>query len=268
MSTLNLLQPRAVLNSTNTLPGCAIVGNSDLYGLGIRISIYVQYLTILVAAATKRKLYSKIRTAVLVYAAAVLIVVFRNSIAGSIHGVEIPIIQLLVLVQLGAVLPTVWVASFAGWMIYLALAANQAYFIWYWFRGLDKLPKSACADEYAWFFAKVSLYHWYRKFNQAFACIGIIGIFIGLFGVLGIVARIDDDDEEVHSKAANVWGLLPTIPFTIAACEMTIKWNGVTGVNSINGTGQLIPLVLAIGQFLYFVIDGFRNVANGEGEIA
>jgi hypothetical protein len=164
------------LTPENTLPKCAITGNSDLYGLGIRLSIYVQYLTILVAAISGRRLYSKIRTAVLIYAVAILIVVFRNSISGNIYALEVPIIQLLVLVQLSAVLPTVWVTSLIGWMIYVAFAANSAYFVWYWFRGLDKLKKSDCADEYAWFFAKVSLYHWYRTFNKVFACFGIIGV--------------------------------------------------------------------------------------------
>ncbi|KAE9988205.1 hypothetical protein EG328_000161 [Venturia inaequalis] len=147
------LEQRA-LTPNNTLPLCAIKGNADLYGLGIRLSIYVQYLTILVAAVSGRRLYSKIRTAVLIYAVAILIVVFRNSISGKINALEVPIIQLLVLVQLSAVLPTVWVISPVGWLIYLALAANSAYFVWYWFRGLDKLMKSECADEYAWFFAK------------------------------------------------------------------------------------------------------------------
>lgn len=164
------------LTPENTLPQCAIKGNADLYGLGIRLSIYIQYLTILVAAVSGRRLYSKIRTAVLIYAVAILIVVFRNSISGDINALEVPIIQLLVLVQLSAVLPTVWVISPVGWLIYLALAANSAYFVWYWFRGLDNLKRSACADEYAWFFAKVSLYHWYRTFNKVFACFGIIGV--------------------------------------------------------------------------------------------
>jgi len=264
MATL-ALEPRAVLNANNTLPKCAIQGNSDLYGLGIRISVYVQYLTILVAAVSGRKLYSKIRTAVLIYAVAILIVVFRNSISGSIHGLEVPIIQFLVLIQLSAVLPTVWVVSVVGWFIYLALAANSAYFVWYWFRGLDFLPKSACVDEYAWFFAKVSLYHWYRTFNKVFACFTIVGVITQIFGIGGAVGA-EVVDEEEQNGPGNVFFLLPTIPFSVSACEMAIKWNGITGVNSINGTGQLIPLVLSIGQFLYFLYEGIRDLANDDGD--
>ncbi|KAE9981497.1 hypothetical protein BLS_007326 [Venturia inaequalis] len=237
------LEQRA-LTPNNTLPLCAIKGNADLYGLGIRLSIYVQYLTILVAAVSGRRLYSKIRTAVLIYAVAILIVVFRNSISGTINALEVPIIQLLVLVQLSAVLPTVWVISPVGWLIYLALAANSAYFVWYWFRGLDKLMKSECADEYAWFFAKV------RVLYQ--------------IGAVGGIAAADDVDQTNH--VGNVWGLLPTIPFTIAACEMAIKWNGITGVNSIDSTGQLIPLVLSIGQLLHFLYRGVRRVVNDEDD--
>ncbi|QDS71358.1 hypothetical protein FKW77_002446 [Venturia effusa] len=250
------LEQRA-LPPERTLPQCAIQGKADLYGLGIRLSIYVQYLTILVAAVSGRQLYSKIRTAVLIYAVAILIVVFRNSVSGDIFALEVPIIQLLVLVQLSAVLPTVWVNTPIGWLIYLALAANSGYFVWYWFRGLDKLNKSACADEYAWFFAKVSLYHWYRTFNKVFACFGIVGV---LYQIGAGVAAKDDVDQTNH--VGNVWGLLPTIPFTIAACEMAIKWNGIKDVNSIDSTGQLIPLVLSIGQLLHFLYRGIRRVVN------
>ncbi|TID13969.1 hypothetical protein E2P81_ATG07036 [Venturia nashicola] len=247
----------------NTLPSCAIDGTSDLYGLGIRLSIYVQYLTILVAAVSGRRLYSKIRTAVLIYAVAILVVVFRNSISGKLYALEVPIIQLLVLVQLSAVLPTVWVISPVGWLIYMALAANSAYFVWYWFRGLDKLKRSNCADEYAWFFAKVSLYQWYRTFNKVFACFGIIGVLYQISAVGGIAAA-DNVDQTNH--VGNVWGLLPTIPFTIAACEMAIKWNGIKKVNSIDSTGQLIPLVLSIGQLLHFLYSGVRRVVNDEDD--
>jgi len=259
-----LLEPRHA-NPPNPHNGCPIQGNSDIYGLGIRLSIYIQYLTILVAAVSGRKLYSKIRTAVLIYAVAILIVVFRNSASGNIYALEIPIIQLLVLVQLSAVLPTVWVISIVGWFIYMALAANSAYFVWYWFRGLDKLTRSGCPDEYAWFFAKVSLYHWFRTFNQVFACFGIVGVIYQIFGMGAVAAA---DDAEASNQAGNVFGLLPTIPFTIAACEMAIKWNHIQGVNNVSSTGQLIPLVLSIGQLLHFLYKGIHRVASeGEEEV-
>jgi hypothetical protein len=77
---------------------------------------------------------------------------------------------------------------------------------------------------------------------------------------VGAVAAADD--VEASNQAGNVFGLLPTIPFTIAACEMAIKWNGIKGVNGVASTGQLIPLVLSIGQLLHFLYKGIHRVAT------
>lgn len=81
---------------------------------------------------------------------------------------------------------------------------------------------------------------------------------------MGGIAAADNVDQTNH--VGNVWGLLPTIPFTIAACEMAIKWNGIKDVNSIGSTGQLIPLVLSIGQLLHFLYRGIRRVVNDEDD--
>lgn len=81
---------------------------------------------------------------------------------------------------------------------------------------------------------------------------------------MGGIAAADDVDQ--RDQVGNVWGLLPTIPFTIAACEMAIKWNGIKEVNSIGTTGQLIPLVLSVGQLLHFLYRGILRAVSDEEE--
>jgi hypothetical protein len=48
---------------------------------------------------------------------------------------------------------------------------------------------------------------------------------------------------------------------------MAIKWNGIQGVNSIASTGQLIPLLLSVGQLLHFLYEGIRRAVNEGDEV-
>lgn len=68
-----------------------------------------------------------------------------------------------------------------------------------------------------------------------------------------------DHDSEVQEelwnehKAGALSGLYFAFPLGVCGCELTIRWNHITGVGSINASGQLIPLVLAAGQLLHLI---------------
>lgn len=50
-------------------------------------------------------------------------------------------------------------------------------------------------------------------------------------------------DHRIFCSLLNVCVFL-SIAWFITSIENTIRWNGIRGVNSINTTGQLIPLIV------------------------
>ena len=53
-------------------------------------------------------------------------------------------------------------------------------------------------------------------------------------------------------QSSTVWPLIAIALFaySIAAVELIIKWNSISGVYNIKSTGQVIPLVIGAGAFL------------------
>jgi hypothetical protein len=154
---------------------CPVHGNGDLYGLGIRIGLYLQTFTAQISGITSHLLEvdDNIGRAVVIFVLATGTVLFRLILRREIEAVEvIPILSLL-LVQLEVCRVPFWkqpttIFLYAGEMVGLV-----ALFTWFWFRGMDTLPRS-CIDDYAFFFAKVSIWHWFRKLNKAIAIICVV----------------------------------------------------------------------------------------------
>jgi hypothetical protein len=90
-------------------------------------------------------------------------VLFRLILKQEIEAVEVfPIFEFLV-VQLGACSPVLEEANdgddLSGETVCLLALTT-----WFWFHGMDTLPRS-CRDDYAFFFKKVSIWHWFRKLS-------------------------------------------------------------------------------------------------------
>jgi hypothetical protein len=155
---------------------CPIEGNGDLYGLGIRIGLYLQIFTAQISGLASHVLEvdDNIGHAVVVFILATGTVLFRLILQQRIEAVEVfPILSLLV-VQLGACRVPFWkkpmtVAIYLGEVVCLLSLTT-----WFWFHGMDTLPRS-CRDDYAFFFKKVSIWHWFRKFSQAGTVLAVIG---------------------------------------------------------------------------------------------
>ena len=147
---------------------CPVQGNPDLYGLGIRIGLYLQIFTAQISGLASHVLEvdDNIGHGVVVFILATGAVLFRLILKQQIEAVEVfPILSLLV-VQLGACRVPFWkkpmtVAIYLGEVICLLSLTT-----WFWFHGMDTLPRS-CRDDYAFFFKRVSIWHWFRKFSQA-----------------------------------------------------------------------------------------------------
>jgi hypothetical protein len=172
------------MNSTLT---CPVQGNPDLYGLGIRIALYLQIITAQISGLASHVLEvdDNIGHAVVVFILATGTVLFRLILRRSIEAVEVVPILSLLIVQLGACRVPFWKKPMTIFIYMGETICLLALSCWFWFKGMDTLPKS-CHDDYAFFFAKVSIWHWFRKFSQAATVLSTIG---GGVGVLTYLIR-------------------------------------------------------------------------------
>lgn len=164
------------------------------------------------------------------------------------------------------------------------------YAVWYWFVGLDmmELDAAGCAPV-GFAFSRVDLRGWFRTVNKV-ASIFFAVVYTVLFGysvynfgpeyyqngktkITTVYRRLpehhqpeeepDNALEQGLKEAVNGSMKLPrwtpavcllVLILAVIAGELVIVWNGVTGVNDVLSTGQLIPLVVGMGglvQVLY-----------------
>ncbi|RYN23746.1 hypothetical protein AA0114_g12824 [Alternaria tenuissima] len=246
--------------------GCPLEGNSDLIGIGIRLGVYLLMFSSMFAKLLPPKYSGRLISLAIYVIYAEFIVLIRETALGRIQGVEVAAFLWMIFAQFAFIIDLDRLNANFG-LNYLTMVASTAftfYLAWFWYRGLDTLPRTSCADEYTWLFAKVSIYHWYRTFQKVlttFLCITLGLLFlVWTFGYSRIKDFLSDlcapqddasQEDDLHEGVLRTFGYLVTVlPMSIAGCEMTIKWNGIIGVNDLRPVGQLVPFVPGLGQFV------------------
>ena len=181
-----------------TPDGCGFYGDADTYGLGIRLGIYLQWASSMLAYA------------------------FVNEEAGGMrrvnNGFQLGILSGLVFLTVTkgrdlyvgeayVILQFCWggfyAAIFGGpslvskqksvvselgqYCRLLLLCGFFSYSVWFWFVGMDEMRKGNCGD-YGFFLARVNLFNWFKVFNKiamVSTCISLYMSFIYATYVLG-----------------------------------------------------------------------------------
>lgn len=179
----------------STASDCPVNGNSDLYGLGIRIGIYIQMMTVqlsgLASATLKTEDTLGQGTIIFVLATGIVLIRLLQEAAGTqdagtfiIQPVEVfPILSLL-LAQVGVCRVPYWKGQTTALIYTFEVGGLITLFAWFWWHGMDTLPR-ACHDDKAFFFAKVSIWHWFRTFNKVGSVFAVIGGVISVLFYLG-----------------------------------------------------------------------------------
>ena len=164
---------------------CVIEGEPDLYGLGIRIGIYIQMITVQISAALSQVLREEdhLNEATIVFVISVGSVFINLIYQKKIEAVEAaPILVLLLaqvhscrLVNTRGIVPTLIFA--------VELCGLVGLYVWYWWYGMDILGGS-CPDDRAFFFANVSLWGWFRTMNK------VLTVFTAIYGAITAIMYI------------------------------------------------------------------------------
>jgi hypothetical protein len=183
----------------STITGCPVEGNSDLYGLGIRVGIYIQMVTVqlsgLASAIFKTEDSLGQATIIFVLATGIVLIRLLKEATGTvpvdgttiIQPVEVFPILTLLLAQVGVCRVPYWKGQTTALIYTFEVGGLITLFAWFWWHGMDTLPRT-CNDDKAFFFAKVSIWNWFRTLNKVgsvFAAIG--GVVTVLFYLVGTV---------------------------------------------------------------------------------
>jgi hypothetical protein len=198
---------------------CGFEGNPDIYGLGIRLGIYLQWIA---SCLSFHGRFNKRWPTGLVDVATVFeIAIFIATIVlvadphATVYSVEIMLLILIFFgdfyfVQVGAVLSYrnfTGMFSLAGLFLRLLLClAMLSLSVWFWFPGFDRFQQTPCGS-YAFIFAKAPLSVGpVRKLIQALTClhlllwalplsvpiVPLIGVVVMAFMILMIEAMLTD----------------------------------------------------------------------------
>ncbi|KAI1769142.1 hypothetical protein GGR53DRAFT_528981 [Hypoxylon sp. FL1150] len=224
-------------------PTCPIEGNSDLYGLGVRLGLYLQFIALVLARPSAKRAFDNINISTIAFVLANFIVLIQQTSSRDLYAPEAYLLFYLLVPQLvvnmfGTELKPGKIES-RGIIAILLWGAFCFYFTWFWWVGLDVLKRSTCEDEFGFFFTKVSLRGWFRTFNKVIWTVSCI-----VFGVA--VARY-----------------IFHIMFFVSGAETTLRYNNIQGVDTVNSASQLVPLVYALGLLLQVIIETLRKLTHG-----
>ncbi|KAI0382807.1 hypothetical protein F5Y04DRAFT_279582 [Hypomontagnella monticulosa] len=294
-------------------PSCPIDGNSDLYGLGVRLGLYLQFIALVLARPSVKLAFKAINSSTIAFILANFIVLVRETTSRTLRAPEACLLFFLLVPQLAVNVISTDVINgsinLRGVVAILLWAAFVFYFNWFWWVGLDVLPMSGCEDEYGFFFTKVSLRGWFRTFNKVIWILADIGIgvviimipiqILVLLGVKRFLKKQQEQQQNLRPgsplsdfsdldterprpaaqgpalksedfKLQNIlqhislqgWSLIPFAVFVTGA-EVTLAYNNISGVNTVNSVSQLVPLVLALGLLVHVISKTIVKLVHG-----
>jgi len=197
-----------------------IEGNNDMYGLGIRVGVYLQSFALALATVLQQKSYSGIAFAAVLFQLSMLVgVVYVTATDDALEAAEAAIITIFTLCSSADTSPQLlvgdrppeqhhrcdllklkllgghgppkweqeWVVPFVKSLVDLG---TFVYSVWFWFAGLDVLTHTPCTG-YAFFFARVSLYGWLRVLMKIVVVLLMVVRLYLLLSMLDVVKLSD-----------------------------------------------------------------------------
>jgi len=260
---------------------CGFDGDQDMYGLGIRIGYYVQWVATVVGAYYTPKIVSSAFEANAIFNIGMLAgLVYSTMRRGDMFVVE-PVMVLGFSIG-GAIVGLLdpknvhnpkSLKSLRARLVHLCGTGALSlplltYWTWYSFFGMSTMHYNHCA-RYTFFIVKIDIWApWFRYFMKIATIMSLVGLFSLAVGVL--VAYRKKSEELPHerrhplydrprlSRSATALAIRarPTktqfliVIVVCAICALSVElgiiWNQITGVNALGATGQLIPMAIGI----------------------
>ncbi|KAI1662726.1 hypothetical protein F4813DRAFT_8607 [Daldinia decipiens] len=262
---------------------CNAEGNADLYGIGVRIGFYTQSIGSFISLTLKRE--SNLMNTYWLHLALLVVIVYNSIRLTTTPGQVMISINLLSIlfwfeqyilvgvdfdtVQSPDDLPQMTFKLAASTFLFLCMSCHA---IWFWWRGLDILPRGECGDK-AFFFYRVDLHGWFRTLGKCFSILGLAKAGLDIVSIVRFhIRQTRETETDRHSSKdriltpgfmqvlarygtssfAKILLFIMLSSFSIITIELGIIWNKLQSVNTIetlSSLGQLVPLIIGLGTF-------------------
>ncbi|KAI1496884.1 hypothetical protein F5X99DRAFT_47445 [Biscogniauxia marginata] len=251
---------------------CSVEGNADMYGVGIRLGFYLNWFAGILANVIAAEEIETSRYAFSCFIAATFIALVVQTAQGTLTTLDMYIVLLLCFGYFFFLIPTFlwrlftcfdvtldptrWPRARAGAFYHvvhgLLLLAVAAFQLWFWI--VEASTTSECSY-YGFLFARLEISATaLRDTNIAFqALIVLICAGILVAQIIGTFSLREQPTIQIPERRKTLLRTIYAILlFTVAsivtaATELTIAWNKVTGVNTLDSAGQLIPFLVGLG---------------------
>jgi hypothetical protein len=276
---------------------CGFDGNNDIYGLGVRIGIYLQLTTIVFSDNMYPPAIEANRNGNISFQVAMLagLILVTQKPEVSLNALECYITLLFCLAS--AWTGSVRVPSYKGRVSSSCVkhygsnisGFSEAFFgmavcsygIWISFAGLDHMPRTKCA-EITFLFSRVELFGWFRNLLRSVLVMGMGGsTVLAIMRIASLIRKIHQQlsrwgESELppsdptttvlvvnFSTVRLLCGCIPLLIF-IVAIELTLAWNEVKGIYSCNTFSQIFPLVIGMSGMCRTLYPFSRAVVLGD----
>jgi hypothetical protein len=240
---------------TSNSEACSFEGNSDIYGVGVRIGLYSQWVATLLVTLFSPEEEETFRIVNLIIQSSIFLGICQQS-SSETNPVESIIVLFLMCGSLSSLTGDgmSYFSHLSGIFRILFYTALSAYGCWFWFEGLDNMIVPGC--EAIAFLGRTSVNGWFRTLAKVVSVLGLI-LSVALIGVCiyAIVCRFQNRFEVAVARRRKQRpkveiGLLVLsaglIAFSVNVVEYLIRVNNVTGLGTIDAVGQLIPFLIGI----------------------
>ena len=243
-------------------PECAFDGNTDLYGLGVRLGVYGQWIATLITTVLDPENEASFRLLNLIVQASIFLGLCTESRPGNPAAGSV-ITQFLLCGSLSSVTGD-GISHFghaSGILRTVFYTAFSAYGIWFWFVGVDAME--SCGGRAVAFFGPSRITGWFRSLGKALSVIGLVGcIGVAAFSLYAARRRFKSGFRQGFARQGR-WhpqvelslmvASIGLIALAITVVEYLITQNnvGAVGADRIDSVAQLIPLLAgAVACFL------------------
>ncbi|TIC91509.1 hypothetical protein CH35J_010845 [Colletotrichum higginsianum] len=274
------------------MASCQVQGEPELYGLGIRVALYIQWFGAIVVEYLEVADLPDMRLVGLLFSAAAFVGLVIQLSMAALQPADIYIVLLL---AMGIYLPLVplyaWKAvtgfnpywdpfrwsnepsrAFRG-LDFTLLLATTSLAIWYW---CSFVPENPCSSgQYGFLFSRVSLGN--KGFIASNAIMYFVILLVCLLVLLLMVGwrvpfwrerrkkrRVKKSHVIVVKELRTLSNIAVAATLT-AAVELTVSWNDITSANYVSDVAQVLPLLVSAGFLVRVLFLHFAGV-DGESE--
>lgn len=254
---------------------CRLIGDPDVYGIGVRLSYYLSFFAGVIALSTHNyRAVDDVKKGNAIVGLAILIVLIRNAVLGSLAAFEWDLVFTMVFLLMSiAFIPlTIIGRTTNSAVLCIVYGLFNVLLPWIFFTLANQGRREDC-DLKAFLFAYFDFYniHWVTFLKAASVIICLLGVGFISAGIALFVKGLADDDDDYDDDSSFKRNLarffaalsLVTGVTTIVFTEKLISGNDIDlSEASLGATNQLIPFLIGIFSFVSTIWTVFKDLRD------